>query len=68
VVDLYFESPDSLAQQQARENDYLLVNIYNIETQWGGYSPQINYDWLRDWRAPENLGHYGQYTLFRLSR
>ena len=68
VHELYFETPDSLARERlAIHADYLFANIWVIEHQWAGRSPEIAYDWLRDQRGLTPLGHFGNYQLFRIA-
>lgn len=67
VYELYYETPQTLAAkwQRGRE-DYLLINVWNIENQWQGHEPQTDYHWLRDERGLTEMGKMGYYTLFRV--
>ncbi len=68
VHELYFETPTSLAKARTSGRvDYLFCNVWVIENQWQGRTPQIAYDWLKGWRGLIPLGHYGNYQLFRLA-
>lgn len=67
VHELYYESPETLVERWVRgQDDYLLLNVWNIENQWAGREPQIVFHWLRDRRGLVELGRYGNYTLFRV--
>jgi len=65
VYELYNETPDSLdSRWQRGQEDYVLVNVLNIETQWVGLEPQIALHWLRDMRGLEKIAQDGNYSLF----
>lgn len=67
VYELYYETPQTLRKRWVRgQDDYLLINVWNIETQWIGRDPQSDYHWLRDVRGLERLGRSGNYTLYRI--
>lgn len=67
IYDLYNETPETLNQKWQRgTTDYLLLNVWNIENQWTGRDPQLNYHWLRDTRGLIRLGKKGYYTLYRV--
>ena len=67
VLDIFYESPNLLNQRWRRgQDDYLLLNIWNIENQWVGRTPQENYHWFRDERGLQEMGRLGNYTLFRI--
>lgn len=67
VYELYYETPDTLAQKWQRGRaDYLLINVWNIENQWAGRDPQTDYHWLRDQRGLIRLGKYDNYTLYKI--
>ncbi len=67
VYEIYYETPDTLAQKwQHGQSDYLVLNVWNIENQWAGRDPQLDYHWLRDNRGLEQLGKFGNYTLFKI--
>jgi 4-amino-4-deoxy-L-arabinose transferase-like glycosyltransferase len=43
---------------------YLFLDLENIESQWQGKSPQLNYLWLRENTAMREIGRFPPYTLF----
>lgn len=67
VREIYYETPDTLQENWVqRQDDYLLLNVWQIENQWAGREPQIVYHWLDDTRGLTQLARYGNYTLFRI--
>jgi 4-amino-4-deoxy-L-arabinose transferase-like glycosyltransferase len=67
VYEIYYESPETLAERWSRgRDDYLLLNVWNIENQWAGREPQVAFHWLRDTRGLVELGRYGNYTLYKV--
>ncbi len=67
VYEIYYESPETLDERWSHgQDDYLLLNVWNIENQWAGREPQIAFHWLRDRRGLVELGRNGNYTLFRV--
>ncbi len=67
VLELYYETPDSLAARWiSGRADYLLLNAWSVENQWAGLSPQIAYHWLRDVRGLAPIGRHNNYWLFRV--
>jgi 4-amino-4-deoxy-L-arabinose transferase-like glycosyltransferase len=68
VYEIYYETPETLAEHWRGEsdNDYLLINLWDITHQWEGLAPQIAYEWLRDERGLTELARYGNYTLFKI--
>jgi 4-amino-4-deoxy-L-arabinose transferase-like glycosyltransferase len=67
VYEIYDETPESLVTKWTRgRSDYLLLNVWHVENQWQGHSPQIVYHWLRDQRGLTQLGRHGNYTLFQV--
>jgi 4-amino-4-deoxy-L-arabinose transferase-like glycosyltransferase len=67
AAEIYYETPETLAERWRRgQDDYLLVNVWNIENQWAGREPQIAFHWLRDARGLVELGRHGNYTLYRV--
>lgn len=67
VYELYYETPQTLAKKWQRgKEEYLVLNIWNIENQWVGRDPQLDYHWLRDQRGLQQLGKFGYYTLFKI--
>ncbi len=67
VIEIFYETPETLAARPSDEA-YLLLNVYNIETQWDGRGPQIVYHWLRRERGLYEIARYGYYTLFEIER
>ncbi|MEO8610709.1 MAG: phospholipid carrier-dependent glycosyltransferase [Chloroflexota bacterium] len=68
VYEIFYETPDTLNQKWTHgQNDYLLLNVWNIENQWAGRDPQADYHWLRDKRGLVEIGKFGYYTLFRIN-
>lgn len=67
VVELYHESPDTLdARWRRGQDDYLLINVRNIESQWAGRAPQLALRWLRETRGIIRYGRFGNYTLYKI--
>jgi 4-amino-4-deoxy-L-arabinose transferase-like glycosyltransferase len=65
VVELYNETPDSLAAQVCGgQAAYLYVDVANIEAQWAGKSPEVNLRWLRDHAGIVVMNGSSGYTLF----
>jgi len=66
VIELFYESPSSLNQRWFRgRDDYLLINVWQIENQWDGMIPQENYHWFRDERGLQELGRFHNFVLFK---
>jgi len=67
VYEIYYETPATLDQKWTRgQADYLLLNVWNIENQWAGRAPQVDYHWLRDTRGLTIFGKHGNFTLFKI--
>ncbi len=67
VYELYYETPETLAAKwKIGQDDYLLINVWDIENQWAGRDPQLDYHWMRDHRGLIKLGTYGYYTLYKV--
>ncbi len=65
VRELFYETPESLNAAWVLDRaDYLLLNVWSVENQWVGLSPQIAYHWLRDHRGLVRLGMRHNYVLF----
>ena len=45
---------------------FVLLDLHNVETQWQGRSPSLNYHWLQTGPGLETLAVYDAYTLFRV--
>ncbi len=57
TYEIYALTSDDLARLLADGRPtYLLVDVPNVETQWQGRSPSVNYHWLRDQRGFFELG------------
>lgn len=46
---------------------YLFLNLNNIQSQWQGKSPQLNYQWLQENTLVREIGRFPPYTLFYIS-
>lgn len=67
VKQIYYETPESLAQQFPSERPtYVLLNLWAIENQWVGKAPWIAYHWLEKHQGLTRIGRYGNYTLLRV--
>ena len=67
TVALDEQIPNSLGALANRATStYLLLDVSNIETQWRGQTPAVNFDILRSMFAPRRLAKIGEYTLFAL--
>jgi 4-amino-4-deoxy-L-arabinose transferase-like glycosyltransferase len=73
VHDIFYETPETLAEKWEIErandeskNDYLLLNVWDINHQWEGRAPQVAYQWLRDERGLLQMARFGNYTLFKI--
>jgi hypothetical protein len=67
VYELYYETPATLEGRWTPGRvDFLLLNVWNIEHQWAGRTPQADYHWLRDRRGLVKLGQHGYYTLYQV--
>jgi 4-amino-4-deoxy-L-arabinose transferase-like glycosyltransferase len=67
VYELYYETPATLEQRWTPgQVDFLLLNVWNIEHQWAGRTPQADYHWLRDRRGLVKLGQQGYYALYQV--
>ena len=47
---------------------YLLLDVENIERQWQGRAPALNYHWLRDHTKLTRMADFPPYTLFKAER
>lgn len=67
VIEIYNETPASLLDRVCGPDAaYVYVDVANLEQQWRGLSPQINYHWLRDERGLELIDQFNGYTLFKV--
>ncbi len=64
----YFDetSLDTLTQEQNLL--YLLLDLNNIQTQWQGKTPALNYQWLQTHTSLTKIGDFPPYSLFKLER
>jgi hypothetical protein len=68
VYDLFNESLETLDAKWLRgQNDYLLINVWEIENQWEGRTPYTAFHWLYDTRGLLVLGRFGNYVLCRIN-
>jgi 4-amino-4-deoxy-L-arabinose transferase-like glycosyltransferase len=67
AVEIYNETPQTLAVRTAHPDDFLLVNLWQIEHQWVGRSPQLAVRWLGENRGLTAIGRFGVYTLYRIA-
>jgi 4-amino-4-deoxy-L-arabinose transferase-like glycosyltransferase len=68
IHDIFNETPESLDAQWVRgQEDYLLVNVWEINHQWEGRSPYIAFHWIYNNRGVWVLGRYGNYVLCRIN-
>jgi hypothetical protein len=65
VREVYYETPQTLETGWGC-NDYLLLNLWDIQHQWAGREPDKVYQWLRDHRGLTQMGQFGYYTLFQV--
>jgi hypothetical protein len=65
VRELYYESPQTLASADL-QNAYLVVNLWNLESQWAGTDTYRVYTWLRDEPGLTSIGSNGHFTLFEI--
>jgi hypothetical protein len=69
VIEIYDETSSTLADRACgRDAAYLYLDVANIEQQWRGLPPEINYRWLREAQRLEMVDRFGGYTLFRVNR
>jgi 4-amino-4-deoxy-L-arabinose transferase-like glycosyltransferase len=68
TVELFWETPRSLAALTSSHRWYLLVDLPSVRTQWWERSPGKNLRWLRRARGLQPLGMRNGFTLFRVGR
>ncbi len=67
VIEIYEETPASLPDRACGGGPaYLYVDVANLEQQWAGLAPQVNYHWLRDGPGLEMIDQFDNYTLFKV--
>jgi len=64
----YLAPPDLDAIIQQPKPAYLLLDVGNIERQWAGLRPQLDYHYLQEHPGLEIIGQRGAYVLFRVKR
>lgn len=66
--ELYGLEPGKLAALVDNgEAVYLLIDVAEVEGQWQGRSPSLNYHWLREQAGLDEMGRERTYTLFRVN-
>jgi 4-amino-4-deoxy-L-arabinose transferase-like glycosyltransferase len=68
VHDLYFLTPDEMAQLLEEENTavYVLADVPNLQSQWANETPGANLQWLMQNTMLLEIGQDRQYTLFQV--
>ncbi len=66
IVEIFFETPDTLSARLRGEHNYLLLDLPSVETQWAGRAPALNYQFLRDRIGLEEIGTRLTYTLYHI--
>jgi len=65
VEEIYLLDEISLSELLASQMPtYLLLDQDNIESQWIGKSPQLNYQWLQENTTIREIGRHPPYTLY----
>jgi 4-amino-4-deoxy-L-arabinose transferase-like glycosyltransferase len=68
VEEIYNLDEAALSDLLATEKPlYLFLNLNNIQSQWQGKSPQLNYQWLLENTTMREIGQLPPYTLFHIS-
>jgi len=65
VIELFHETPDTLAARLRTGAVYVLIDEANITAQWTGKSPAINFEWLQTQARLTPLAALPPYRLFR---
>jgi len=69
VQELYYLDEVSLSDFTTTHNpSYLLLDLRNIETQWRGKTPQINYLWLKENTTLTEMDRFPPYVLFKVEK
>ena len=67
VVEISEESPDSIEKLARNGGDvFVLLDIGNIQAQWTGRAPQVNFHALRDRFSLQVIGTRAPFTLFTI--
>ena len=65
VIELFHETPDTLAARLRSGAVYAVIDEANIAAQWTGQPPQINLAWLKT-NEVQVIGTVPPYTLLRV--
>ncbi len=67
VIEIYHETPASLRDRICDSDaTYLYLDLANLERQWSGLAPEVNYRWLREGPGLETIDRFEGYTLFKV--
>lgn len=65
VVELWSETPASVqAIARAGRDVFVLLDVENVESQWQGLGPQVNFQTLQDHFRLERIASRGAYVLY----
>jgi 4-amino-4-deoxy-L-arabinose transferase-like glycosyltransferase len=66
-IDLYEETPSTLARRVCSdEPTYVYVDVANLERQWSGLSPDVNFRWLSGEAGLKVIEQFDDFTLFKV--
>ncbi len=65
-IDIYNATPTTLAQRVCGRGAYAFLDMTNLERQWIGLAPDMNYRWLRDNPTLLQVDQFRGYTLFKV--
>lgn len=69
TIEIFHQDTDSLQTlSESHQPLYLLLDISNLEAQWQGKTPHINYRWLKKNMILQKMGLFPPYTLFKVSK
>lgn len=69
TYEIYNLTTDDLdAIMQRDQPTYLLLDVYNVRTQWKGRTPEIHYNRLRTHYGLTEVGKRGYWTLLRVGK
>lgn len=69
TLELFHQTEHSLDTLTASDTPlYLLLDLDNIQHQWPGKIPDVNYGWLESNAVLTKIGEFPPYTLFRVER
>jgi len=64
--EIFSMTPDDIETlAQSGDEFYLLLNVYNVQTQWRDQPPYLNYQWIVEHYDVEKVGTHRHFTLFR---